>query len=69
MSPYSLQEQFSKAKYARWKSEGIRSGVRDIPASASKRNYAIPYSFVEDAMCYDLVACIKTLKKPKLFIA
>jgi hypothetical protein len=69
MSPYSFKNQFAKAKYAKRKEEYVRTGFRDIPGSDIRREYAIPYSFVEDAMHYDLEQCIQALNKPKLFIA
>lgn len=54
----------------KWGREGMKVSVRDLPNDRSeKREFRVPYSFVEDALNYDIAAVVGDFNKPLLFIA
>lgn len=54
----------------KWQKEGVKVSYRGLPDDPSvKKEFALPYSFSEDAAQYDAREGLKTLHKPKLFIA
>jgi len=52
-----------------WKSSGFRISTRDLPENfTKKREFKLPYSFLEDRIKYDMSEGLSTSTKPKLFI-
>jgi len=56
-----------------WKTAGFIRFLRDLPPgdgpTATKKQYDLPYSYLEDSHSYDRIAALQRCKQPKLFIA
>lgn len=70
MSPYSyVREDNYQKRVVEWKEAGIKVSTRDLPGDSSqKREFRLPYAYVEDASQYNALDGLKALTKPKLFI-
>lgn len=70
MAPYSLD--MHCAQYAEWprKESGFKISKRDLPEDSTQyKEFNVPYSFVEDALKYNMTQWLADLKIPKLFVA
>jgi esterase/lipase len=54
--------------YEEWKANGFHISKRDIPGTSGMREYTVPYSHVEDKAKYDVVADVKKIHIPTLYI-
>ena len=69
MPPYSLIRTVNKDKIEKWKVEGFRTSVRDIPNSQEKKEFKVPYSEVEDGKQYDVLNDVEKLHTPLILVA
>lgn len=54
----------------KWKKEGVQLSSRDIPGNESERKqFAVPYSFLEDSLKYNVLDEIQKLHAPLLLLA
>jgi pimeloyl-ACP methyl ester carboxylesterase len=52
-----------------WQEQGFKISYRDLPFdSKEKKEFRLPYSFIEDQRKYDMLNDLKKCTKPKLFI-
>jgi len=51
-----------------WKKTGYKLASRDIPNSSVKKEFKLPYSYLEDQILYDMSDGLKKSTKPKLFV-
>lgn len=66
---FVLPENFEDT-VVKWSREGVKVSVRDLPDNKNKkREFKVPYSFVEDALDYDVMGVVGELRKPLLLIA
>jgi pimeloyl-ACP methyl ester carboxylesterase len=57
-------------RVVRWRRNRTKVITRDLPNDPKqKKQFELPYSFSKDARQYDALGRLRTLKKPKLFIA
>lgn len=53
----------------KWKEEGIQIATRDIPGNENERKlFAVPYSFLEDSLKYNLLEEVPKLNVPVLLL-
>ena len=56
-----------------WKTDGSVHFSRDLPPgdgpTTAKKEYDLPYSYLEDSHTYDRITALKHCTQPKLFIA
>lgn len=54
----------------KWKKEGVQISSRDIPGNENERKqFVIPYTFLEDSLKYNVLDGIQKLKSPLLLLA
>ena len=69
MSPYALVRTVNIGKIAKWKQEGSRKSIRDIPNSKDQKEFNVPYSDIEDSEQYDVLDIVSKLQIPLIFVA
>ena len=69
MSPYSLIRTVNKDKIEKWKREGFKTSLRDIPKTNEKREFRVPYSDIEDAQKYNVLDEASKLHIPLILVA
>ena len=69
MSPYSLIRTVNKEKIEKWKEDGFKVSVRDIPNSQVKRKFKVSYSDIEDGEQYNILNEIERLHTPLILVA
>jgi pimeloyl-ACP methyl ester carboxylesterase len=54
----------------KWKEAGVQISTRDVPDSqAERKSFAVPYSFLEDSLKYNVLDEIQKLHTPLLLVA
>ena len=69
MSAVNLPSALADSKRIKWKNEGIRSSLRDVPIGEGDRVFKVPYSYVEDMMKYSVIEDVKLVHQPIVFLA
>jgi len=69
-APSFVREDNYDERVTRWQEAGIKLSYRDLPDDpAKKKEFRLPFSFSEDSRQYTAIEDLKTLTKPKLFVA
>jgi len=69
MSPYALQRDVDEVKAARWKAQGFKVSVRDIPHRSTTQHFALPYTYLEEARRRSLLDVVAQLRAPLILVA
>lgn len=69
MPAVNLPSALADSKRTKWKNEGIRSSLRNLPTGEGSRVFKVPYSYVEDMMKYSVMEDVKLVQKPVVFLA
>ena len=69
MAPPALRRVASDEKIARWKKDGFRASLKNVPDSMNEKVFRVPYAVVEESIKYDLPAEVGKLHIPLLLIA
>jgi len=69
MAPYSLSREANKKRDDQWQKDGFKTSLRDIPHKKEKREFRVPYSYIEDAKNYNLLDVIEKLHIPLILLA
>jgi uncharacterized protein len=69
MSPYALVRTVNTEKISKWKEQGYRKSVRDIPNSSEEKEFDVPYSDVEDGLTYDVFETLAKSHIPLVLVA
>jgi pimeloyl-ACP methyl ester carboxylesterase len=64
----SSQRTIKIEENAQWKELGYKLSKRDIPGSEEIKEYKLPYSSLEDRMKYDVIADVKNIFVPTVYI-
>lgn len=59
----------NREKVDKWKQLGFRSSLRGIEGENKKREFNVPYSYVEDMNQYDILKDVKKILVPVIFVA
>lgn len=70
MSPSTYLRGENEEKIKKWRDEGLKTSIRDLPNdSSAKKKFVLPYRFIEDAQKYDASKEISKFKGDLLLIA
>lgn len=69
MSPYALNQVVKIENSIKWKNDGFRTSLRDIPNTNEKKEFRVPVANFVDASKYNLLEIAPSIKIPILLIA